>query len=576
MRLSGTALLAALLATAPALGAQVVRGTVVDSAGGTPVPGAVVRLVPAEGGAAVDESAPPGSVALTDERGRFVLRAPVAGRWVVEAKRIGVRPARSAPLDLAAGESREVALGVAPVTTRLTAVRVLGDAQCAERVASADETATLWEEVRAALTATRLTRESGVPTTLTKYRRRLNPRTGDALEARRIATGPGADRFASESAEWLSAHGWIVRQSDDGHVYHAPDAAVLLAAAFVRDHCFRPMLADTARELVGLAFEPAAHRKLPDISGVLWLDARSHELRRLDYRYTQLPHGVRYDGAGGFVEFERVPTGAWIVRRWAIRMPEVAVRAGAAQSAQSAPTAYEIAVPDRSTRPVVTAVIEEGGEATLTAAAAPRDTTPAIAGVVWDSSAARPLAGARVSVEGMPYAATTDGEGRYRLLLHRAGAYTLTVRHPRVDTLGVARPRAPVTVGVGEAQLDLALPSASTAALALCPGQPPGTAIVHGRALIVGAVPDRPELEVRLLERARVNGQYAFRPVAGGGRVAVSGPERRYVLCALPAGTRLRAVLRMPGGAETDLELNLRPGEIAYRDLVLQGVGSRK
>jgi hypothetical protein len=73
--------------------------------------------------------------------------------------------------------------------------------------------------------------------------------------------------------------------------------------------------------MVGLRFEPAATRRLPDISGVLWLDVRSAELRDIEYRYTGLPDYMPSSKIGGRVEFARLSNGAWVMRRWVVRAP---------------------------------------------------------------------------------------------------------------------------------------------------------------------------------------------------------------------------------------------------------------
>jgi hypothetical protein len=76
---------------------------------------------------------------------------------------------------------------------------------------------------------------------------------------------------------------------------------------------------------VGLGFEPVADRRLTDIAGVLWLDPRSAELRDLEFHYTNLGQwaGTR---AGGSITFARLPSGAWVIRKWYIRAPVPLVR----------------------------------------------------------------------------------------------------------------------------------------------------------------------------------------------------------------------------------------------------------
>src|SRR2546422_3714468 len=68
-------------------------------------------------------------------------------------------------------------------------------------------------------------------------------------------------------------------------------------------------------------FTPARGRTLPDIAGTIWVDGKTAQLHHLDYTYTRLPQELVAPRAGGHIEFLRVPSGAWIVRDWVIRMP---------------------------------------------------------------------------------------------------------------------------------------------------------------------------------------------------------------------------------------------------------------
>lgn len=71
---------ALLIATAPAA-AQLVRGTVIDVAAGTPIPHAEVALV--------DQDGQRLQTALTDSLGFFLIEAPNAGRYTLTVRHIG-------------------------------------------------------------------------------------------------------------------------------------------------------------------------------------------------------------------------------------------------------------------------------------------------------------------------------------------------------------------------------------------------------------------------------------------------------------------------------------------------------
>lgn len=130
--------------------------------------------------------------------------------------------------------------------------------------------------------------------------------------------------YRSLAAGSLAQTGYVRPAPENTWEYRAPDAEVLMSDSFLDTHCFQvvPAPADEPG-MVGLGLEPVPGREVPDIEGVLWLDAESGALERLDFRYVNLPfeQGRDWDQIGGRVEFERLETGLWIVRRWYIRMP---------------------------------------------------------------------------------------------------------------------------------------------------------------------------------------------------------------------------------------------------------------
>jgi hypothetical protein len=558
MRLS----LLLLLCSPIALPAQVVRGIVRDSASGEPASGVLVALVQRSSGIR--------RTVLTDEAGRFTVGAPGPGSYALETKRIGVRPQLTPEFALAGGEAREVSLTVAPVVARLEPVRVTGRSYCGERVTQGAETATLWEEVRAALTAARLSNETGrSPVTITSFRRTLDPVTFEVrAEQRTERHGMTSNPFWSAALASLSAHGYIVSDGDSLE-YRAPGVDVLLSDLFVRDHCFRTVLETTGgSELLGLSFEPTSARRVPDIVGVLWIDARTHELRRLEYRYTRSPIEVSGPQPLSYVDFARMPSGAWIVQRWAIRMPQV-TRLGP-KDAPSNPLSLGALPSNR-----LVAVIEEGGEAVVGVRRASA-ATPTVEGTVFDSTTGRPLGGARVSLRGTPFNATADAAGRYRIQLPDTGSYMLVFDHPRLDSLNFDVPARNVRVAGTMTGVDVAVPPLETVRSALCPGS--GSAkengIVHGTVrntsgapmawatlkahLVIAAAPQAPSLA----------GVSASAAAPGSGTSFVADSRGRYVLCDVPRGRYRFTIESETGIAETEVLIDA--GQMVMRDLSLR------
>lgn len=115
------AVLALVLLASPAA-AQVLRGTVVDSASGQPVAGVqVMALTPVETGA---------GQAVTGRDGQFTLRLRGAGSYRLRVRRLGYSPRITQPISVDSSFEASVRLWLTPVATPLDTVTVV-----AERVA---------------------------------------------------------------------------------------------------------------------------------------------------------------------------------------------------------------------------------------------------------------------------------------------------------------------------------------------------------------------------------------------------------------------------------------------------------
>jgi hypothetical protein len=81
-----------------------------------------------------------------------------------------------------------------------------------------------------------------------------------------------------------------------------------------------------------------------------------------------------------------------------------------------------------------------------------------VAGTVFDSTRAAPLAGAVVRLAGTGHTATTDASGAFRIGEVPAGRYQVEFGHPRADSLQWKPDAAEVAVAEGESAVHLSLP----------------------------------------------------------------------------------------------------------------------
>jgi hypothetical protein len=305
---------------------------------------------------------------------------------------------------------------------------------------------------------------------------------------------------------------------------------------FLEDHCFRLARSRDASRL-GIAFEPTRVRRgdrgIARIRGTLWLDRASSELRSLEFRYVNAST-AQEEHAGGDMEFTRMKNGTWVISRWGIRMPALEYRVRSQGFGGTDTTVSEIRV--------------AGGELAL--ALQGRDTLWArppltIAGTVVDSASGTPAAGTRVTVAGTQLTATADARGRFTLTGALPGQYTLEVRTPSLDSVGVSYPVPLTLTDSASGVIEVRVPSASQVVAAFC-----GTRRLNAPGIVIGSVAMRgdsvPPRGVKVIAEWR---EQRLRQVAVAG-TPLTDDQTHWIetradsrggfrLCGVPAGTAL-------------------------------------
>lgn len=458
-------LLALACAASPAR-AQTVRGFVTEEISGTPVGGAMVILQELDG--------TPVRRVLTDAAGAFVARTDHPGVFQIRVDRIGYQSLTTARFDVPVdGTFQRVSVPIRPV--ELVGIDVEGSRRCRLRREQGQATAAVWEEARKALEAAAWTLASGAYRyTLLQFERTLErDRRTVTNERRRFVRSTGQAPYVSAPVEELVTEGFIRQNSDGTLTYFAPDAEAFLADPFLDTHCMR--LDEVKDGRVGLAFEPVRGRRMPDIKGMLWLEAATATLERLEFTYVNVPRDHDAGVAGGQVVFGRLPNGTWIVRDWSIRMPLL------------------ITNPQR-TNVAVRGYFEEGGTvwrvSDPSGAYLMEATTASVSGTVVDSTDTRPLEGATVVADEGGEPSTTLGAGTFLLPGLAPGLQRIVVRHPSLDTLGLGPVRVEVEAHTGEiTPVRIRVPGVAEVLDHTCPAGPasdPETAVLFGRVRLGG------------------------------------------------------------------------------------------
>ncbi len=508
---------------------QVLRGELVDSVTSLPIDAAFVVLLDASG---VERAR-----ILTDGLGRFVLRAPEPGGYRLRSERIGYRSVLSPLFELDDGSRIEYQLRVPAAFLRLPTIMVEGDRTCLMEADLGPRTARLWDEARKALSAVVWTASAGMYRYETvSFERDLDRRGRLLKETRSPKTQHSSPPYGSIPGDSLLTHGFVHEDAQGDMYFYGPDAKVFFSELFLETHCLH-MAEDRNEGMIGLGFEPKPGRTLPDIRGALWLDAETAELRHLEFQYANIDLGVPADDLGGRIEFMRLPSAAWIVRGWFLRIPALEAlqtslgTRGRVEGAAIVPASFRVFGGE------VTAILTRRGVPVFDIASA------IVAGAAFDNTRSAPLVDARVDLLGTGFNTRTDLNGRFHMSGVEDGEYTIRFTHPRLDLFGI-RGETLVHLRRGTVvRADLRIPSLETLFATICPADPSA-----GLVGIVRRADNRepvPNAEVSIswsvatAEGTTVERRVAVTTKANGG----------YTVCDLPPDTRLVAEVVLSDGS---------------------------
>lgn len=434
--------IASLLLLPAVSAAQIVSGQVTDNSG-APMRGAFVQLLGID---AIRFGA-----VLSDADGRFIIRTR-PGTYSLKVDLIGHSTANVQQFAVDVAETRSFTIRLEPSAVKLQAIQVTSARRCRINPQAANATAAVWKEAARALEVSRWVDGGGAGVFRARtYEQELDQRLRPARAPEmRFASRGGTRAFSAISPDTLSRYGFV-RDEGDGVRLYGPDAEVLLSDVFLDDHCFWLERRPDLPGLIGLGFEPAPGRRVPDIRGALWLDEKTSALRFIDYRYVNREH-FESPYAGGRTEFEHLPSGAWIVRKWYVRAPHLTRQAnGRIQIAGAFETGGEV-LDVTEPNQVATKFVN-------------RHT---VTGLVYDSTRSGPLRDAHVYLTGTGFSARTDANGVFTMPDIPEGSYQIAFAHPRMDSLPEYPQPAALDVDAGMKQLHLAIASRATIAQTWC------------------------------------------------------------------------------------------------------------
>jgi hypothetical protein len=316
-------------------------------------------------------------------------------------------------------------------------MRVVGQEICKTAHDSAAATFLVWDQARAALTATQATTaERNLLATTVRYERYYdaNQRTLRGQRVQVHADSASAP-WQEQSADVLHRLGYITGTADDSTTFYAPGIETLLSEIFAEDHCFHLQRGDDSTR-VGLAFEPIESRaKVPEVHGTLWLDRATAELKEMEYGYTNVTPARVVEVAGGALSFARAGKAGWVISAWDIHMPILST------SPAVAPITVRGAMGALHDPPRVTGVKVSGGVLAMMREAADtiwRHPAVSLTVAVIDSVTGQGVPNAVVSLDESGMEQVADASGRATFSGLGVGNETLRIHTPDLDPLGVA------------------------------------------------------------------------------------------------------------------------------------------
>jgi hypothetical protein len=257
-----------------------IAGTVVAGESGAPLPYSVVSL------------ATLGRERFTNERGAFVLAGIPVGRVRLLVRHIGYTP-NTLTVDVRAGTTDTVRVMLTRVAVELNRMTIEGLGRCTSPGPPSATTdpafAAVFEQLRENADHYRLLAESYPFVYAMERRSTIHYVSGEtvttAIDTMRIGTG----------VRWQYAPGTIVSEGSGPFnrqvLFNLPTLLQFAEKSFLDNHCFANGGPDAidGHAVVRIDFSASARIKPPDVSGSMYLDRETFQIRRSTLRLTRIP-----------------------------------------------------------------------------------------------------------------------------------------------------------------------------------------------------------------------------------------------------------------------------------------------
>ncbi len=436
--------------------AQIVRGTVTDSASRQPIAGAVVMLLDA-GGAVLDRN-------ITDDRGEY--RVTYRGiAQLLRVARIGFQP-REISFAEAAASQRSLDVTLVPFTTTLAAIHITDKSVNCPRSADRAAGFAYWEQARAGLLNSIIARGANPMSVHRLYFSRTLSAENGSIKS--FVVSEDFSRSANTSFTALRSASDLVRKGFAGDTavvgyMFGPDEDMLADEAFARGYCFQIAKPEPTRPTqVGVAFSaPDFRTGRVDIEGTLWIDTVARALHDVEFRYVGMPQMAQQFHPGGTISFATGANGVVFIDRWSLRLTGNAPVPAYSPACRAWCGIHDNFYPAENGAEVSHLEWRDGRR---------WDARLGTVSISATTAAGWAAAGTMVELRGSPYRGETDASGAVRIADLLPGPYTLNVRDRRLADLGISLPTSVSFIAARDSvvQLSLEIPTVEDFVVSEC------------------------------------------------------------------------------------------------------------
>jgi hypothetical protein len=225
---------------------------------------------------------------FTDSAGRFQIEGIASGDVTVRARRIGFAPAEQ-KVRVSRGDTVRVTLVMTRLSIQLPAVRSVANV-CTNPGApgrgSDPGLVQLYEQLQQNAETFRLL-SLAYPYVYASERQFITTLNDSVIERTPMETLSG-----TSARSWKYEAGKMVFEKEATTNMHLPTLANFAEESFSKAHCFEygGLVELDGQRLLRLDFTPDERIKEPDVSGSIFLDPKSYQIRRSDISLSKVPY----------------------------------------------------------------------------------------------------------------------------------------------------------------------------------------------------------------------------------------------------------------------------------------------